>query len=105
MAKTYQFTTDGKFCILRWSFSARDNDPPHRHCILASHTFKNGDTVKLIRNRRCKNQAYWLTGSGDGLAGNGSRAINSVRTQNQLIGEAWLKAIESGNVEILYPAI
>ena len=98
--KTYQFTQEGRLRISRWSFSLPDNDPPHRHNVLASHTLPNGDTVKVCDNIR--HNVWWLTGSGDGFAGAGcSRAINSVCTRSRPVFEAWKRAIESKNVEIL----
>jgi hypothetical protein len=99
--KTWKLTDSGRLVINRWSFGERDNDPPHRHSTLATHTFPNGDHVNLKCNRRCKGQAYWLTGSGEGFAGASSRVINSVRTRKPEVIEAWRKAIESGNVEII----
>lgn len=97
--KTFKISADGSLKISRWSFGSPDNDPPHRNYTLAECKLPNGDTVKLKTNH--PRSAFWLTGSGDGFAGNGcSRVINSVCSRNPKIVEAWRAAIAAGKVEI-----
>lgn len=89
---------DGPWLILPdWKFSNRDPRVPHRHSVLAQCAIDRNKFYVCCN--RCDN-LFWVYATGPGLAGDNSRASNTVTTRSRTLADLWADAVRSGQVRI-----
>jgi hypothetical protein len=97
--KTWAISDTGRLCLTRWQFGRADARAPHYTRTIAEARLAGGNSVRVEAGRSASR--WWLAGTGPGFAGEFSKAINTVCTASKAVANAWIKAIQSGNVEIL----
>ena len=77
----------------RFSFAARQHDPPNRAYRIARCVLGNGVEVTVSTNH--PRTAWWIYALKDGF-----RRSNVVRTSSKRVAETWRAAVEAGEVEV-----
>lgn len=91
---------DGDQLILPdWHFGGIDARVPHRRYVLAQHS-DGRNKFFVCRNHGAFRGLWWVHATGDGFAGENSRASHTCATRNETLAAKWIAAVQQGRVKI-----